>query len=104
MRAAGFGRRLARGVGEAGGRCVLAMLASDFGTALALLALLAPGKLRAADTQWWTCNSQADHAKAESRGVLVDAEGVLRAGPSAQSFATDSLTLAWCAVVLKDGS
>src|SRR4029077_992947 len=58
----------------------------------------------AADTQWWTSNTQADQAKAESRGVLVDADGVLRPGPEARSFATDSLSLAWCAVLLKDGS
>src|SRR5262249_40663964 len=35
---------------------------------------------------------------------LVDAEGVLRAGPAAKSFPTDSLTIAWCAVLLRDGS
>src|SRR5439155_4341519 len=39
-----------------------------------------------------------------ARGVLVDAEGVLRAGPAARSFPTDSLTIAWCAVLLRDGS
>src|SRR5207253_338267 len=61
-------------------------------------------RAHAADTQWWTSNTQADHAKAEARGVLVDAEGVLRAGPAARSFPTDSLTIAWCAVLLRDGS
>ena len=59
---------------------------------------------RGADTQWWTSNSQADQARAEARGVLVDAAGVLRAGPAVRSFPTDSLGLAWCAVLLKDGS
>jgi len=67
-------------------------------------AWLVAGGARAADTQWWTSNSQADQAKAESRGVLVDPDGVLRPGPAAKSFATDSLALAWCAVVLRDGS
>ena len=65
---------------------------------------LVAGGARAADTQWWTSNSQPDHAKAESRGVLVDPDGVLRPGPAAQAFATDSLAMAWCAVLLKDGS
>lgn len=62
------------------------------------------GGARAADTQWWTSNSPADYARAEARGVVVDPDGVLRAGPRTESFATDSLGLAWCAVLLKDGS
>jgi hypothetical protein len=70
------------------------------GVGLCLLA----ARGRAADTQWWTSNAQADYAKSESRGVQVDANGVLRPGPSFQSFPTDSLAIAWCASVLKDGS
>ncbi len=71
-----------------------------------VVVLLAAGAVRvsAADTQWWTSNSPADYAKSEARGVVVDADGVLRAGPRTESFATDSLGLAWCAVLLRDGS
>lgn len=58
----------------------------------------------AAETQWWTSNSPADHARSEARGVVVDADGVLRAGPRTASFVTDSLSVAWCAVQLRDGS
>ena len=71
--------------------------------AAAGLCLLA-ARGRAADTQWWTSNAQADYAKSEAHGVQVDANGVLRPGPASQSFPTDSLGIAWCAVVLKDGS
>lgn len=60
--------------------------------------------VRAADTQWWTSRSAADFTRSEARGVVVDAGGVLRAGPRTESFPTDSLGLAWCAVMLKDGS
>ena len=87
MKRAGLGRRLTH-AGAMAGVC----------------ACLLAGRAHAADTQWWTSNSQADHARAESRGVLVEPDGVLRPGPAAQAFATDSLGLAWCAVVLKDGS
>ena len=86
MTSGGIGRRLARAGKAAAWACLLA------------------GRAFAADTQWWTSNSQADHAKSESRGVLVDADGVLRPGPAVQAFATDSLAIAWCAVALKDGS
>ena len=58
----------------------------------------------AADTQWWTSNSASDHARAESRGVLVDPDGVLRLGARATSHPTDSLAIAWCATRLQDGS
>jgi hypothetical protein len=58
----------------------------------------------AADTQWWTSNTAADHARAEARGVVVDPDGVLRPGPRATVHPTDSLAIAWCATVLKDGS
>lgn len=75
-------------------------------TLLTLVGLAAPitRAAQAAETQWWTSNSPADHAKSEARGVVVDADGVLRAGPRAESFATDSLSVAWCAVQLRDGS
>ena len=70
----------------------------------AAFACLVAGGARAAETQWWTSNSLPDYAKAEARGVLVGPDGVLRPGLEARSFATDSLGLAWCAAVLKDGS
>ena len=69
-----------------------------------LLSTCAVDRVLAADTQWWTTNSPADYAKSEAHGVVVDADGVLRAGPRAEAFATDSLGLAWCAVMLRDGS
>jgi hypothetical protein len=69
-----------------------------------VVACLLAGAAHAADTQWWTSNSQPDYAKAEARGIQVDPDGVLRPGPTTQSVATDSLSLAWCAVMLKDGS
>ncbi len=69
---------------------------------LALASAASPA--RPADTQFWTSNSAADHARAESRGVVVEADGVLRPGPRTASFATDSLAIAWCLAVLKDGS
>lgn len=75
---------------------------SVFGAVVSVLVAVAP--VRAAETQWWTSNTAADHARAESRGVVVDPDGVLRPGPRAVSYPTDSLAIAWCAVVLKDGS
>jgi len=63
-----------------------------------------PAPARAAETQWWTQNTAGDHARSESRGVVVDPDGVLRLGRRAVSFPADSLGVAWCAVVLKDGS
>jgi len=74
------------------------------GIVAAACACLLAGRALAADTQWWTSNAQADYAKSEARGIQVDPNGVLRPGPQTQSFGTDSLSLAWCAVVLKDGS
>ena len=75
---------------------------SSMGRAAALL--LWAGLLQAADTQWWTSNTAADHAKSEARGVVVDADGVLRAGPRSVPYPTDSLSVAWSAVLLRDGS
>jgi hypothetical protein len=72
--------------------------------ALGLVAWGGVARVRAAETQWWTSNAPADYAKSESRGVVVDADGVLRAGPRTESFASDSLSIAWCAVLLRDGS
>jgi hypothetical protein len=79
------------------------------GARLAAIALcgglmLGPAHVDAADTQWWTSNTASDYARAESRGVVVDPDGVLRTGPKAEPFPIDSLGVAWCAVVLRDGS
>ena len=80
-------------------RLTLAVLANPLA---ALLADFAPA--RAAETQWWTQNTAADHARSESRGVVVDPDGVLRLGLRAVSYPADTLGVAWCAVVLRDGS
>jgi len=72
--------------------------------ALGAAVLFASGIALAADTQWWTSNEPGDYARSEARGVVVDPDGVLHAGPRVRSFPTDSLTLAWCAVQLRDGS
>lgn len=69
-----------------------------------VFALLLSPTVRAADTQWWTSNTPADLAKSEARGVVVDADGVLHAGARTEMFPTDSLSVAWCAVQLPDGS
>jgi hypothetical protein len=70
----------------------------------ALVLLGCTGLASAADTRWWTTNSVADHAGSQAEGVVVDPDGVLRLGPEARSFPTDSLGVAWCVAVLKDGS
>jgi hypothetical protein len=67
-------------------------------------ASVCPREAVAADTQWWTANSAADHARAEARGIVVDPDGVIRPGPRAVSHPTDSLSIAWCVAVLRDGS
>ena len=75
--------------------------------ALAAIVCLAPAVPRAAaaaETQWWITDSVADHAKSESRGVLVGPNGVLGLGPRATVTLADSLTTIWAVAVLKDGS
>lgn len=88
---------------------VVGRLGSTLGVLGALGALGAWGLLDAApvfavETQWWITNSAADHARSEATGVLVDPDGVLRAAPRTEVFPTDSLTVAWSAAILKDGS
>lgn len=73
---------------------VLALALIGGGTSLA----------RAADTQWWVSDSPSDYAKAETRGVVVDADGVVRVGPAATSWNTDSLVVAWAIAPLRDGA
>ena len=78
-----------------------------FRSRAAILFALALGSApcaHAADTQWWTQNTAADHARSESRGVVVDPDGVLRLGLRSVAWPADSLGVAWCAVVLRDGS
>lgn len=78
--------------------CARAVLAS-----LVLATLLATAA-QASDTQWWIIDSPSDHAKSESHGIVVRADGSLEPGPRAVSTRLDSLTVVWAAVVLKDGS
>jgi len=70
----------------------------------AVLGLTLAGGALAADTQWWTLDSPADHAKSEARGVVVEPDGTLRPGPRTASWPTDSLGVAWSVAVLKDGT
>ncbi|HET7224116.1 MAG TPA: hypothetical protein VFK69_00275 [Candidatus Eisenbacteria bacterium] len=77
------------------------------GMVCALLALALCACARAAlasDTQWWVSDSPSDYAKAETRGVVVDADGVARVGPDATSWSTDSLAVAWAVAPMRDGS
>ena len=71
---------------------------------LPLLALLIAAPAPAADTQWWIIDSAADHAKSESRGVIVSPEGVLSLGPAGASSPAESLQVIWALVPLPDGS
>ena len=67
-------------------------------------ALVAGGPVGATDTQWWILDSPPDHARSESRGVVVRSDGALELGPRAAQVPLDSLAVVWSAVVLKDGS
>lgn len=69
-----------------------------------LAVALAGGRASATETQWWSSDSPADYAKAESRGAVIHADGTIEQGPSAVSFADDSLRVAWALAVLGDGS
>lgn len=71
---------------------------------LMALALAVTSVANASETQWWTLESAADHAKSESRGVVVRADGVLEAGPAIRSWSADSLKTIWAMVRLADGS
>ncbi|HEY2954343.1 MAG TPA: hypothetical protein VGK89_03710 [Candidatus Eisenbacteria bacterium] len=71
--------------------------------AVALAAALA-GTARAAETQWWITDSPADHAKSETRGIVVRPDGVLELGPRSEQIRDDSLSVVWSICVLGDGS
>src|SRR5258708_5541326 len=72
--------------------------------AVALLALLAAGAVRAAETEWWVTDSASDLVKAESRGVLVDPDGVVSVGPALREWKSDSIGVIWAIAPLADGS
>lgn len=77
--------------------------------ALALLlaipaALLLSTSAHAAETQWWTSDTQKDHEKSEAQGIVVGADGVLTLGPAATSWSADSLRTVWAVLPLADGS
>ena len=72
--------------------------------AVLLISLALAGAAAATETQWWTSDSPADYAKAESRGVVVGADGVLAPGPAATVSLADSLRAVWALAVLADGS
>jgi hypothetical protein len=73
--------------------------------AFAAIALLAGSvRARAAETQWWITDSAADHAKSETRGLVVRPEGVIELGPRSEQARDDSLTVVWSIAVLADGS
>ncbi|MFN8588579.1 MAG: hypothetical protein U0704_12355 [Candidatus Eisenbacteria bacterium] len=58
----------------------------------------------ATETQWWTSQVFGDYAKAELRGAVLRADGVIEAGPAVRSWTTDSLRAAWAVVPMADGS
>src|SRR5262245_2953089 len=71
--------------------------------ALALLLALA-AEARASETQWWITDSAADHAKSETRGLVVRPEGVIELGPRTEQTRDDGLSVVWAIAVLADGS
>jgi len=75
-----------------------------FGLCACGVTLGTPGAASASDTHWWTAASSKDYAGAESRGLVIDADGVIGLGPSARMTPVDSLDIVWSAAVLADGS
>ncbi len=59
---------------------------------------------RAAETQWWTTDTQKGHEKSEAEGVLIDSDGTLTLGSAATSWPADSLRTIWAVLPLADGS
>lgn len=69
-----------------------------------MLVVVLPAGLRAAETQVWIHDGAADHATAETRGVVVRPEGVIALGPRAASTPAESLSVIWALQPLPDGS
>ncbi len=69
-----------------------------------LMLSLAVASARATETQWWTVNTAGDHAKSESRGVVIRPDGTLETGPETRTIALDSLRTVWAMARLADGS
>lgn len=75
------------------------------GTMLAMgLVVALAGAATATETQWWIADSPGDYARAETRGIVVGADGVLAPGPAASVALADSLRTVWALAVLADGS
>jgi len=72
--------------------------------AVVALVLAGSGSARASETQWWITDTAADHAKSETRGLVVRPEGVIELGPRSEQTRDDSLTVVWAIAVLADGS
>lgn len=71
---------------------------------IVVLGALVAATAFAAETEWWVTDSASDYAKAESRGVVVDPEGVLSLGPSLREWRSDSIGVIWALAALGDGS
>jgi Big-like domain-containing protein len=81
----------------------------SFGAAVVLAIVLgaAPWGSRGAaagETQWWISDSPEDYAKSEAHGLVVQSDGSLELGPTAQFSAAESLGVVWAIAVMKDGS
>ena len=112
MRGSRIGKRLAALVALGAGallrlRSGLAAAAAGARAPLAAalwLLLAEAGRARAAETQWWITDSASNHAKSETRGLVVSPEGVIELGPRSEQSRDDSLTVVWAIAVLGDGS
>jgi hypothetical protein len=69
-----------------------------------LLVLAGGAPVRAAETRWWSTATSGDYEGAETRGVVIDPDGVLALGPETSSSTVDSIDVAWSLAVLEDGS
>ena len=72
--------------------------------AVVALVLAGSGRARAGETQWWITSAASDHARSETRGLVVRPEGVIELGPRSEQTRDDSLTVVWAIAVLGDGS
>lgn len=71
---------------------------------LVLLMLASTRPSSSAETQWWRADTQKDHEKSETEGVVIAADGTLSLGPVATSWSADSLRTVWAVLPLADGS